>query len=202
VPITRAIRTALLFSVLLAWTAASCAAKLPPDPGLATEDLGIGIRLGMEPADAKSAAELAPDKVEVWVITREELNTRNPYADRPADRDLVVALYVLPGTMGYTSDDPVAAGKISELRCYLTDPADSQLTLLGHAAAALGQNDVIELCGPSEETAPSSDGNTHLRYEFQPDDSALLGKYNLDFVASLNPADNCFAFAIALEPRS
>jgi hypothetical protein len=192
----------LLLTLLLAWTTASCSAKLPPDPGLATEDLGIGIRLGMEPADAKSTAELAPDKVEVWVITREELNTRNPYADRPAGQDLVVALYVLPGTMGYAPDDPVAAGKISELRCYLTDPADSQLTLLGQPAASLGKNDVIALCGPSEETAPSSDGNTHLRYEFQPDDSAQLGKNSLEFVASLNPADNCFAFSIALEPRS
>jgi hypothetical protein len=189
----------LIISQLI-WTATSCSTGLPPDPGLATDDLGIGIQLGMEPADVKAAP--VPDNVEVWTITRAELNTRNPYEERPAGKDLVVALYVPAGTAGYAPDDPIAAGKISDLRCYLTAPADSRLTLLGQSASVLTKDRIIALCGTPEQITPSSDGNTHLRYVFQPERSAQLGDYNIELVSSFNLADNCFAFSIALKPRS
>jgi len=192
----------LIPKLLIACACISCSAKLPPDPGLATADLGVGIRLGMEPADATLAAAQATDKAEVWVLTRAELNTRNPYSEKPADTDLVVALYAPSGLPRRAPDDPIAAGRISELRCYLTEPANSRLRLLGQPAATLSQTAAIELCGAPEQMTPSTDGNVHLLFDFQPSQEARLGHNYIELVTSYNAQGSCFAFAITLKPRS
>lgn len=169
----------------------ACASKYPDDPGLAHDDLGIGISLGM------SAESAASGQAEVWVITREELNTRSPYTERPPEKDLVVALYYdfVPAA---SRSSGITAGEINELRCYLATPADSRLKLLGAQAAAMTPEEVVRLCGEPLERTLDIDGTTHLRFLFKPQDDKLARQGDLELVTSHDQAGNCFAFSLAL----
>jgi len=197
---SRIVRPALLGLPLLVLLG-TCSAKPPPDPGLGSEDLGIGISLGLEPAAAKEAAPGAGKKAELWVLTPEELNKRNPYANRTEGQDLVVALYLPYITPGSTPDDPVGSGRIKELRCYLAQPAKSKLTLLGKPAATLSQEDLTTLFGPPLETNISPDGDTHLSYRYSPSRTSSLGPNVIKLVVSFHGDGSCYAFSISLQPR-
>jgi len=188
----------LLTVLLIGATVACCIAcgpKYTDDPGLAQADLGIGISLGM-PAESVSSGA-----AEVWVLTREELNTRSPYGDRPPSKDLVVALYYSFTPAGSKVSGALAANMVNELRCYLADPADSKLKLLGETAATLSADDVVRLCGEPLEKTLDVDGATHLRFIFKPLEKVQAKQYNLELVTSHKQAGSCFAFSIAIKPK-
>ena len=172
--------------------------RLPEDPGLAVDDLGVGIRLGMsfDEAKGKSNAE-----AEFWVITRDELVKRSPYTEKPEGRDLVVALYTEypPGTTGM--DMAADFGVISEIRCYLGKTTDSPVTFLGYPAAGMTPEGMREVLGEPEESVVASDGNTHLTYRFAriDEEGKKDPKRVVRLTTSHNARGNCFALLVALD---
>jgi hypothetical protein len=157
--------------------------------------LGIGISLGMA-ADSASST-----KAEVWVLTREELNTRSPYAERPQDKDLVAALYYDYGAAPAAAVTGLGVGQVNELRCYLAGAADSSLLLLGEKAATLKPEDVERLCGEPFERTQEVDGTTHLRFLFSLSDKEQARQNQIELVTSHGLNGDCFAFSIALVPK-
>jgi hypothetical protein len=181
----------------------SCPAKgkLPEDPGLASDGLGIGLRLGMTAEEARSAADEAQGKTEIWVITREELNQRSPYAERPQDKDLLVALYTPFPLEAPSREDATAYDRIAEIRCYLADPRLSHVTLLRSPVAKLTPEGAVELLGTPAGELVDSDGSTHLSFEFAlPLGASENGHWkSVQLTTSHGPEDTCFALKMVLD---
>lgn len=164
--------------------------KLPGDPGLQGEDFGIGIRLGIPMDSAREIAQHEADSLEIMVLSRDELASQSPYDLRSSTGDLVLAVYT--GIDG-GEDGPA----IEELRCYLADPEDSHLTLLGSKAALLSASDVIDMLGQPLQRTETSEGEIHLAYRF----GLVERKDVLELVTSHMIGGPCFAVALSLEPR-
>lgn len=187
--------------ILLASSSCTRPSK-PADPGLAADQLGTGIILGMDAAEARSAA-VSKVGLKVLVLTRDELVNRAPFSDKPAEGDLVFALYNELQPDGSTAAGGIINGRINELRCFLGSTADSQVTVLGHPVAGLSPAGMEQIFGHADELVVSSDGNTHLRYEFafeEGGDKDLSG-LAIRLVTSHNPDGNCFAMLLSLMPE-
>src|SRR5512147_27651 len=99
-PRARAIRLSA-WAALLAACFTACSPKAPPDPGLVGEDFGTGVRLGMSSADAQATGEKSAEWLMVDVLSHDDYASRSAYAERPQDKDLLLAVFVgnlAPGT--------------------------------------------------------------------------------------------------------
>jgi len=186
----------VLIGVLLA-LAVSCSLfgkKYAADPGLLVDGFGTGIQLLMQTSDVPSVTYEQSEWLEVWVVAREELSQRSPYAERPENKDLVVAVY------SKFPEDPAAAipgaeyETIEELRCYLAISDSSQLTLLGEKLVDLAPRDVERLLGACQERTESGDGRVYLTYLFKVAGSKRI----LKLVSSHEAYGDCFAISLAL----
>ena len=188
----------ILFVCVLAGLASCNRVKLPADPGLAVDDLGIGISLGMPVPDAQQASH---SQAKYWVITRDELVTKTPYKDKPEGRDLIIALYTdyPPGTAG--KELKFDFGVVTEIRCYLGSTQDSPVMLLGQPAAGLTPEGIEYVLGPPLESITGSDGNTHLTYHFakQDEEGKTDPKRMIRLTTSHSGGGNCFALLVSLD---
>jgi hypothetical protein len=185
----------LLISLLVLILTAGCN-RLPPDPGLLTEDFGTGISLYTHVSEARSAA--SSNTAEVHVLSADELATQNPYAEYDKERDLVLALYT--PTEAVDAAAGVAVEQITQLRFYLAAPANSQLSFAGEPLAQISADEMEQLLGtPVNRTSGGSDGAIHLSYRFryqvpagEPD-----SRHALKLTTSHTPSGNCFALELA-----
>jgi hypothetical protein len=170
---------------VLGLTACPSGEKLPPDPGLGADPLGIGIGIGDGESAAKATADGLSD-TDVWVVSPEELLTRNPYTEREDGRDLLVVVIVeTGGKQGERS--------VGELRAYLAGPEKSRLSLLGKRAAELTSQEAIGLLGQPSVAKTGGDGITHLEWRF---DGGKGKAPPLGAVLSFGHNANCFAVEI------
>jgi len=177
--------------------------KLPPDPGLATDGLGLGLQLGLSVADARKAADAAAGKADVWVMTHEEFNRHNPYAERRGDLDLVVALYSDNPGDGSPAPTPYGYGAIDGLACYLANSEKSAVELRGERAVLLQPQSLQDTLGkPFLPAEIASDGQVHLTYYFvypQPaDQPRQKGQWAIKLVVSFAATGGCYAIAISV----
>jgi hypothetical protein len=180
-------------ATVLVLCACSTKPKLPLDPGLSTDDFGVGISIGMDYSAAQAVASKLNDSRICWVLTRDEFADRSPYTERPPEQDLVVAMYAADDA---GSGGEAASGAVSELRFFLAAPGVSQVRLLGKDAAPLTPGDVIAWLGPPANQTDANDGKTHLTYYFAPQEK---NKPGLKLVTSHDLDGHCFAFAVSLE---
>jgi hypothetical protein len=175
-----------------------CKPSLSKDPGLLQDDLGTGVHLGMSVSAAKSQASAAPKGLLIRAIQREELPSRSPYAERPPDSDLVLALYTAFPQEGPVDNGVTSYDTIEELLCYLAPPNNSVITLLGRPAAQYTADDVVALLGQPVDRAETAEGHVHLTYIFSV--AEVKGKA-LRLVTSHHIHGDCFAVKLALEQR-
>ncbi|MBN2080580.1 hypothetical protein JW859_00080 [bacterium] len=194
-----AIAVVLIVLAALAVLGGCDKSRYPADPGLAGDALGLGLALDMDERQARDvASEAANFKIEI--LSRDELNERNPYAEHDPGRDLVIGIYTPFDAAAGLADGP-AYNHLAELRCYLADPADSKLKLLGQPAATMAPADVMDLCGEPLETVTGNDGVIHLTYRFElPKDHPAAEWAALELVTSHTSA-GCHALAISLQPK-
>jgi hypothetical protein len=169
--------------------------KLPPDPGLSTDDFGVGISIGMDYSAAQVVADQPSDSRIFWMLTRDEFTERSPYTERPPEQDLVVVLHAANDPNN--SADP-SSTTVSELRFFLAAPGVSQVRLLRQDAARLTPGALTALLGPPANQTNGNDGKTHLTYYFAPPTD---GKPGLKLVTSHDLDGHCFAFAVSAEQR-
>jgi hypothetical protein len=189
-PASLACGLALAGAVLLA--ACPGKPKLPADPGLAADDLGTGVALGMELGAAEAAAAQTREGLACLVLTRDALATAAPYAERPEGKDLVLVLHAphLPVLGGGAEQDVV-----DEMRCYLAPAEQSRVTLLGNSAAALTPESAEALLGKPVNRTVDSDGKTHLAWYFEQGAKAP----RLKLITSHNVDGHCFALALSVD---
>lgn len=157
-------------------------AALPSEPTIAVEDFGSGITLGMRISAARAVP--AAEGLAVEIIAREDLIDRDPYSQRPRDRDLLLVI---------RSGEDGADEVVAELRCYL-GPNGSTATLQRQPAAQLDVNAVQELYGPPYDYSSGMDGRSHLTYYF-----AVPGqpRWSYKLTTSHEYDGGCFALALA-----
>ena len=187
-------------TVTLVW-AAGCSDKAPEDPGLVTDDLGLGLTLGMDVTAAREAAGRGGSNTRIEVLTRDALNRQNPYADGAGVEALVLAVYIpypdsgepLPG---------VAYQQITEIRCYLPGAADTAIELLGEPVSILTPESLVVLLGAAADRSTDASGDTHLTFRFAvPKDESPTGSSSrVELVTSHSPDGGCWALRLALTP--
>ncbi|MCH7472993.1 hypothetical protein IIA79_08595 [bacterium] len=167
---------------------------LPENLNIAAEDLGTGIRLGMARDEAEAAARQDNEHLEIWVMAREELPGHNPYAERPKNKDLVIALYSQEPADGGYAGGSFAEPVVQELRCYLAEPVDSVVALFGEKLALYKPEEIILRLGEPLERIDSGDGLTHLTYRFA---SPGKGGMAIELRTSHNHTGKCIAVFLA-----
>ncbi len=188
----------MLALVLVSLAACPQRDKHPADPGLLADDLGIGLSLGM---DVSEARDKSPAGVTVWVITREELGQRNPYA-ASSSGDVVIALYTEAPADVAAFAPGVSYNTVTELRCYLGPPDSSRVKLQGKPAFELMPDNVIAMLGEPVSRNTDSNGATHLLYRFAPpDDAGTSGAsgYGAELVSSHGANGACYALSLKLK---
>jgi hypothetical protein len=193
--------TYTLCLILLALICCGCPQrpKLPLDPGLAGEDLGLGLKLGISVDAAREIAQRQREQCEIVVLSREELNGRAPYDSQDNPQDRVLAIYLEPAEAAEGQPSGVnQPAVLSELRCYLADPANSVVTLGGMPAAKLTEEQLSAKYGPPVQRTATGDAEVHLTYYFELEDQP---EQMIELVASFNAGGTCFALSLALQPR-
>jgi hypothetical protein len=183
---------------LVALTACPQRDKHPADPGMQNDDLGIGISLGM---DVSAARDKSPAGVTVWVITKEELGQRNPYAESSSG-DVVIALYTAAPADVAAFAPGISYNTVTELRCYLGPPDNTRIKLQGKLAFELTPEKVTAMLGEPAGRTTDSNGATHLVYRFAPpDDAGASGAsgYGAELVSSHGADGACFALSLKLK---
>ena len=189
--------SALALAVLLVLAGGCDQSRYPADPGLAGDALGLGLVLDMDERQARDTADEKAN-IKIEILSRDELNERNPYTDRDPNRDLVVGIYT-PYDAGAVMADGPAFNHLAELRCYLAAPGDSRLKLLGQPVATMAPADVMDLCGEPLETVTGNDGVIHLTFRFElPKEHAARDWAVLELVTSHTSA-GCHALALSLQ---
>jgi hypothetical protein len=180
--------TALLLMLL----AFACGEKLPADPGLLAEDLGIGLTLGMTAEQARDISP--PQDVSLLVLTGEEFAGHNPYDEREAGAELVAAIHSISteqlGRNGAFVTDPVVS-----IKGFLAAEGPSRLSLFGENMADVTPVRLVALLGEPASSTSSSDGSTHLGYTFS---SRELRQRNITAMFSFDPGGRCYALEISL----
>jgi hypothetical protein len=188
---------AVLLAALSVCPGCPRAPKLPPDPGLLTEDFGLDLTLGMDIETAKQAAGKHKD-CEVKVVTREEMNQQEPYDTEQNPQDLILVICSEPFTSEGSA--PAAAGTetVSDIRCYLGEADKSVVTIGGELAAQLTEATAIERYGEPEQRTATGDAEVHLLYYYEvPGEPGTM----LQLVLSFNEGSRCFALETAKQPR-
>ena len=168
----------------------SCKPKFPADPGLLTDDLGTGVKLGISEQAARDVAARGAAGLTLWVLTPDELNERDPYNERPQGTDLAIALYSPQLQSGGAHS---AGPAVYELRCYLAPPPGGAVRLLGKPAAQLTSQDIIDLLGQPADRTEGNDGRTYLTYYFSGGGSPSGGR----LVTSHEVSGYCFAMLLS-----
>jgi hypothetical protein len=204
--ITWFLRITGLLSLLLLALVQACtqdaAAGLPDDPGLMTDDLGLGLTLGLDESAARSRAGELRSKVEVQVTTREELNRQSPYTQTSPGQALIIALYPSTEDEDPATSGPGGSGCIDEFRCYLPESGETPIRLLGRPAMNLSPDSVRSAFGTPYDETNSPDGKLHLTYyyRFSADNSerpADTANWAVKLVISFTPLGRCCAFALS-----
>ena len=177
--------------------------KLPLDPGLASDGLGLGVYLGQSTADARTKASATAGVADVWVMTREELNRHSPYTERSGDLDLMIALYSEDPGDGSPALTPLGYGAIDELRCYLANSEKSAVQVLGERAVLFQPQSVQDKLGkPFLSPEVASDGQVHLTYYFaypqQQDKPRQKSQWAIKLVVSFAATGGCYAVALSV----
>lgn len=193
----------LLLSLLLSGCDTTSRLQLDADPGLLQDDLGIGIKLGQPASEARKLSEAGKSATVIEVLTQEELNQRNPYAEHDPQQDLILAVYEADPGDGSQSSSCLNYDSICRISSYLANPVKSQLTLLGKPVARLNAMQAEELLGEPYERRPANDGQMHLYYYYAlPTDNQELHeprKWALNLVLSFTPDGACYAIALSIE---
>lgn len=177
--------------------------KLAPDPGLAADSLGVGIFLGQSLSDSKDAASKDEGAADVWVMTREELNTHDPYAERSDKLDLVVALYTEDPGDGSAAPTPFGYNAVDEIKCYLANSEKSAVEVLGERAVLLQPDSLQDKLGkPFLKPELATDGQLHFYYYFSylpaEDSGRRRGKWAVKLVVSFAATGGCYAVDLAV----
>jgi len=197
--VQRILSAITLSLVLVSLAACPQRDKHPADPGLQSDDLGIGLSLGM---DVSEARDKSPAGVTVWVITKEELGRQNnPFAESSGG-DVVIALYTeAPADVAAFAPGAVY-NTVTELRCYLGPPDNTRIKLQGKPAFELNPEDVTAMLGEPVGRTTDSNGATHLVYRFAPPDDADasdVSGYGAELVSSHGADGACFALSLKLK---
>jgi hypothetical protein len=202
------LRRGVLLVVLL-WLAVSCqrpGPQLPADPGLAQDDLGIGLALGTSLTTAREVATSLRSKVELHVLTREELNQQSPFESQTGAQDVVLALYTASSEEEAPAPGPLATGTVDEVRCYLAaDAAHSVVKLLGRPAATLTPELATSVFGQPRITVTSPDGQLHCYFYFPyqaESQGTKRSSWIVKLILSFTPLGRCYACALSLADES
>jgi hypothetical protein len=166
----------------------SCKPKFPADPGLLTDNLGTGVKLGISEQAARDVAARGAAGLTLWVLTPDELNERDPYNERPQGTDL--ALYSPELKAGGAHS---AGPAVYELRCYLAPPPGGAVRLLGKPAAQLTSQIIIDSLGQPADKTEGNDGRTYLTYYFL----GNRGRGGVRLVTSHETDGHCFAVLLS-----
>lgn len=147
----------------------------------------------MDYSAAQAVADKPNDSRIFWLLTRDEFAGRSPYAERPAEQDLIVVLQAANEDSSSATD---SGAVVAELRFFLAAPGISQVQLLGKTAALLSTDAVTSWLGPPANRTDANDGKTHLTYYFESQDPKTPG---LKLVTSHDLDGHCFAFAVSME---
>ncbi|GEM_PF-2592795 len=187
-----------LAAVTLVWIA-GCGEQPPEDPGLIADDLGVGLTLGMDVAAAREAAGRGASNTSVEVLTRDELNRRQPYAGQANIEALVLAVYIPYPDSGQPLPG-MAYKQITEIRCYLPGAADTAVELLGEPISIVTPESLVAALGEAADRVTDSSGDTHLTFRFAvPEDlSPTAARAMVELVTSHAPDGRCWALRLAL----
>lgn len=160
-------------------------------PNILAEDFGTGLSLLMGMDQALGLGTTS--QLEYWILSREELIGKNPYAERSAGKDLVVAIV---GALAEDGAGSAAASlKVVELRLF-PDPAESRLVLQGSPLVEMSPAAMIAIFGEPLSSDQGMDGNTHLIF------SLSAGGKNpvlVELITSHWANGRCFAAAISIQ---
>jgi len=193
-----AYRVALFCAFVLPLASCPQPVKLPADPGLLAEDFGIGISLLLPAAEARELTASNPGKYQIEAVSRDEFSGRAPYDSAMNTTDRVLAIYQASALDNQSPNNLVPQEAVTEIRCYLADPANSFVQLRGEPAAKLTEARAQELFGEPVQRTETGEGEVHFTYYFA---QANNSQEMLQLVLSFHSGGYCFALALALQPR-